>query len=83
MDGGFLCVLTAFMREWREMQFSQIFAETESKMLKVILGREKLLIKETEAHFDRGKVEFHMNLLSAAGAGLQLRESKSSWSREG
>lgn len=52
MDGGFLCVLTAFMREWREMQFSQIFAETESKMLKVILGREKLLIKETEAHFD-------------------------------
>lgn len=52
MDGGFLCVLTALMWEWREMQFSQIFAETESKMLKVILGREKLLIKETEAHFD-------------------------------
>lgn len=52
VDGGFLCVLTALMWEWREMQFSQIFAETESKMLKVILGREKLLIKETEAHFD-------------------------------
>lgn len=55
------------------MQFPQIFAETESKMLQSILGREKLLKKENDAHFDWGKAEFHMNLFGAARTGLTAR----------
>lgn len=35
------CILTALMWEWWEMQFPQIFVETESKILQVVLGREK------------------------------------------